>query len=336
MKRRNTEVAQQSRIRRKEDFIIAFSPIIAEATALAYKGAPTEIHGKLRRVIDVWKDRNIFEAPIQNAIESRLDELDKAKGTPRPGFGNSPFTSNSAAVPPPEFAPLISSLQKVQKLSAPLKSALESANQEYEKQTDPSTAVPSAPVFAARLNGLLKTLSNAETATSESFTARKSFIADLETMLQEQKTELETERAAFSQLSARKTEIEEKKQQVELAIMRALGSADGNGPHPDGEEGALAQEPGRPEMEALTPPAMEEFTPPHPESEPLSPIGEKETQNQADEVSMGVTSHSVTISSNGSNKRRRVDDDSEILDIGADDGIDEDVAKMLKGDEESQ
>lgn len=73
MKHRNTEVAQQSRIRRKEDFIIAFSPIIAEATALAYKGAPTEIHGKLRRVIDVWKDRNIFEAPIQNAIESRLD-----------------------------------------------------------------------------------------------------------------------------------------------------------------------------------------------------------------------------------------------------------------------
>lgn len=71
--RRTTEVAQQSRIRRKEDFIIAFSPVIAEATALAYKGAPTEIHGKLRRVVDVWKDRTIFEAPIQNAIESRLD-----------------------------------------------------------------------------------------------------------------------------------------------------------------------------------------------------------------------------------------------------------------------
>lgn len=67
------EVAQQSRIRRKEDFIIAFSPIIAEATSLAYKGAPAEIQGKLRRVVEVWKDRTIFEPPIQNAIESRLD-----------------------------------------------------------------------------------------------------------------------------------------------------------------------------------------------------------------------------------------------------------------------
>jgi regulator of Ty1 transposition protein 103 len=67
------EVAQQSRIRHKEDFIIAFSPVITEAAAVAYKGAPAEIQGKLRRVIDVWKDRAIFEAPIQAAIESRLN-----------------------------------------------------------------------------------------------------------------------------------------------------------------------------------------------------------------------------------------------------------------------
>lgn len=324
------EVAQQSRIRRKEDFIIAFSPVIAEATALAYKGAPAEIHGKLRRVVDVWRDRNIFEAPIQNAIESRLDELDKAKGTPRPGFGNSPFTSNTAAAPPPELAPVISGLQTVQKLSAPLKSALDSANQEYEKQTDPSIAVPSAPVFAARLNGLLKTLSNAETATSESVTARESLIAGLEKMLEQNKTELETDRATLERLASRKTEIEERKQQVELAIMRALGPADGNGSQTNGKEGALVQELDRPEMEALTPPAMEELTPPPPETEPLSPIGETRSQHEADEATMGTASHAVPISSNGSNKRRRVDDDSEFADVGGDDGIDEDVAEMLK------
>jgi regulator of Ty1 transposition protein 103 len=66
------EVAQQSRIRHKEDFILAFSPVIAEATAIAYKGAPSELQGKIRRVVDVWKDRTIFEVPIQEAIETRL------------------------------------------------------------------------------------------------------------------------------------------------------------------------------------------------------------------------------------------------------------------------
>ena len=69
------EVVQQSRIRHKEDFVIAFSPVVAEAAAVAYKGAPAEIQAKLRRVIDVWKDRTIFEAPIQAAIEARLNGM---------------------------------------------------------------------------------------------------------------------------------------------------------------------------------------------------------------------------------------------------------------------
>lgn len=66
------EVTQQSKARHKDDFVVAFSPVIADATASAYRGAPTDVQGKLRRVIDVWKDRGIFEVPIQEAIEARI------------------------------------------------------------------------------------------------------------------------------------------------------------------------------------------------------------------------------------------------------------------------
>jgi regulator of Ty1 transposition protein 103 len=67
------EVAQQSKARRKDDFLIAFSPVIAEATATAYKGATNEVQQKLRRVVEVWRARQIFEIPIQEAIEARID-----------------------------------------------------------------------------------------------------------------------------------------------------------------------------------------------------------------------------------------------------------------------
>lgn len=67
------EVAQQSKARRKDDFLIAFSPIIAEATATAYRGATNEVQGKLRRVVEVWRARQIFDLPIQEAIEARID-----------------------------------------------------------------------------------------------------------------------------------------------------------------------------------------------------------------------------------------------------------------------
>lgn len=65
-------MAQQTKARRKDDFVDAFSPVIAEATANAYKGATSDIQNKLRRVIDVWKDRGIFATPIQEAIEARI------------------------------------------------------------------------------------------------------------------------------------------------------------------------------------------------------------------------------------------------------------------------
>ena len=69
------EVVQQSKQRRKDDFLIAFSPVIAEATATAYKGATNEIQQKLKRVVQVWRERNVFEQPIQEAIEARMDGM---------------------------------------------------------------------------------------------------------------------------------------------------------------------------------------------------------------------------------------------------------------------
>ena len=71
------EVVQQSKARSRPEFPIAFSPIIGEATAIAYKGATSEVQNKLRRVVEVWRQRQIFEPSIQEAIESRVDGLYK-------------------------------------------------------------------------------------------------------------------------------------------------------------------------------------------------------------------------------------------------------------------
>ncbi len=67
------EVAQQSKARKKDDFLIAFSPIVAEASATAYKGATNEVQTKIKRVIEVWRQRLIFEPAIQDAVEARIE-----------------------------------------------------------------------------------------------------------------------------------------------------------------------------------------------------------------------------------------------------------------------
>lgn len=263
---------------------------------------------------------------------TRSTELDKTRTVPKSGFGASPF-GGSASVPS-EFNPLISAYQTVSKLGTPLKATIASANQEYEKQTDPSTPVPSAPVYAARLNGLLKTLANAENAVAECVKAREGLLSGLEKLLDANRAALEEEKASAAELVQRKAEIEEKKHQVEVGIMRALGPTDGNG----GEEvegGAVAlPEPSRPEMEALTPPVMEPepFDPPTPIHEPLKEADKPLSTDGQTLPGLATSYQTVSITSNGSNKRRRVDEGEDFPDLGGDDGIDADVAEMLKQD----
>ncbi|RAL60571.1 hypothetical protein DID88_009767 [Monilinia fructigena] len=124
------EVAQQSKARRKDDFLIAFSPVIAEATATAYKGATSDVQNKLKRVVEVWRQRQIFEAPIQDAVEARIEEdvedsimrgfANSNESTPADGSPGNQMTTPKSEPDRPEVEPL----------SPPLRPAKEEPEQE--------------------------------------------------------------------------------------------------------------------------------------------------------------------------------------------------------------
>ena len=46
---------------------------VPEATAAAYKGSSNDIQQKIRRVVDVWRQRHVFEGPILDAVEARVN-----------------------------------------------------------------------------------------------------------------------------------------------------------------------------------------------------------------------------------------------------------------------
>jgi len=67
------DVVQQSKARRKDEFPRAFAGIIAEAMEIGYRGSTPEVQGKMRRVLSVWRERNVFEPAILGEIDHRLD-----------------------------------------------------------------------------------------------------------------------------------------------------------------------------------------------------------------------------------------------------------------------
>ncbi|RDW59774.1 hypothetical protein BP6252_12861 [Coleophoma cylindrospora] len=349
------EVAQQSKARRKDDFLIAFSPVIAEATATAYKGATNEVQQKLRRVVEVWRQRQIFEIPIQEAIEGRIDELDKSRSATTRKSG-SIFSTNTSSIPS-ELQSLITPQQTVSKLVLSTRTSVNAANQDFDKLTDPAAVAPSAPVHAARLNGLLKTLANAEGAVAEGIKARKALIDALEKVLETNRISLATEEGQLEMLASRREEIDNKKKEVEDSIMRGFASnSPGTPAGPDGSPGSnhtpmTPAEPDRPEVEALTPPGYPQdpdqpvpdynLDGVHKEVPALSPPQATNSSPQAvvglDLLSSLATSYNrppSAATSVGSAKKRKLNDTAEFPDLGGDamDGLDADVAEMLRQD----
>ena len=203
-------------------------------------------------------------------------ELDKNRSTGKKPLGGSLFSSGSAA--PSELQPLVSLQVAVAKASATTIATTQTANNEYEKLTDPSKIAPSPPVHAARLSALLKSLASAEGAVSESIKARRTLLEGLEKLLDSNRKSLEKEQGQHFELTNRKNTIDAKKREVEDGIMRGLSAEEATPTMSAGNMGPTANgvghdpasaEPERPQHEELTPPPVESLTPtasPHPAS----------------------------------------------------------------------
>ncbi|KAG2170181.1 hypothetical protein VTO58DRAFT_101137 [Aureobasidium pullulans] len=275
------EVVQQSKARKKDDFLVAFSPIIAEATSLAYKSGTQDTGGKIKRVVEVWRQRNIFDLAIQDATEKRIHEVDKSR-TARSGgarlggslLGGSILSSSSSSAVPPELQPLAQPQANLSRSESAAQPLIKTANTEYAKLTDPNTPVPSPPVHAARLSSLLKNLASAEGAVNDSLKARSELIAGLEKLLESNRGKLDEEQKTHSELSSRRATIEAKKKDVEDGIMRGL-SADASSAVASGNSLPASGDHGSPEVES--------FTPPPPDVENFTPTGSPEPAYPADD-----------------------------------------------------
>lgn len=193
-------------------------------------------------------------------------DIDKSRASnKKPLLGGSLFSSSSGPSAPSEIQPLVPLQIAVSKAAASTTSAVPTADADYEKLTDPTKPTPTAPVHAARLSALVKSLANAEGAVSESIKARRTLVEGLEKIIESNRIALTTEQAQKETLTSRKVAIEAKKREVEDSIMRGIISAEstpqaayaspGAGSKANGNAVSPSDnEPERPDVEELTPP----------------------------------------------------------------------------------
>ncbi|KAL5599003.1 hypothetical protein BROUX41_003679 [Berkeleyomyces rouxiae] len=312
------EVSQQSKARNKYEFITAFSTAIPEAVSTAYKGAPAEVQNKLKRVIDVWRERHVFDDAVQADIDKRLSDLDKSRGSAT----ITGFSSLSSNQLPKDLAALAPLYHAVSSRSLPVTAATSSADQEYKTLNDPSVPTPPAPVYAARLNGLLKLLGTAETSVSDSLKARQEFVSAMDKILESQRLALVQDEGLLADIQTRKSEISAKRDDVERNIMNGISNSENDGDATGLHASNGNSEPDRPEMEALTPPPIDMNLDEAQSVDASTPDQTTEAASDSAKPVFDVLSNlssqyqSLPTSENGSNKRRRVEGGEQAFSVG--------------------
>ena len=292
-----------------------------------------------------------------------IAELDKSRSANRkPALGGSLFSSSSGPSAPPEFQPLVALQITLSKASAVTASAVSTANTEYDKLTDPSKSVPTPPVYAARLSALLKNLSSAESAVSDTLKARRALIDGLEKIIETNKASIASEESQHATFLTRKDIIEAKKREVEDGIMRGL-SAESSLTNPQGSPASDPKVNGRSNAAPGTPtdpdrPDVEELTPPPDARTPTrSPVPPNREDYQLSDSQSSMTpvpqsnalppqAGADLLSSlnippirqysgspgGGLPKRRRLDDEAAVFGSGGDAmaDLDDDVAELLR------
>lgn len=230
---------------------LTYVQIIAEATTNAYKGASLDIQQKLRRVVDVWRQRQILNPECQKDIENRINDVDRQRGGARKGGLGGSLNASIASNAPPEYQALLTAQSALARLEPLSKPAADGAEIDWKKFNDPTVDAGSLAKQAGTLGGLLKTLANAEGAVAETLKSRKSLIEGLEKILTQNKEAEAAETEILRTINSRKVEVEGRKRKVEDDIMAgfaAIANASGGGT-PD-------HSPPRPDAEPLTPPPI--------------------------------------------------------------------------------
>lgn len=270
------EVVQQTKARNKKEFVEAFEGIIIESLELSYKGASTEVQQKLKRVVDVWRHRSVFSRQTVQGLEDKIKSLDAERmgksGHGGGKLGGSLFGGSGSM--PAELDGVAKSQAAASKAEAGLKGKVDRAAEEYTRMTDPTTPIPTAPMHAAQLNKLMKTLAEAQGAVEASINARKELVAGLEKLVESNKAKLAVDETTSRDMSEKWENINVKRKDVEDAIMHGTTSTPTTPAPVNGWD-----ESGRPNGAEMQAPEAEGFTPPPPDVEEFTPPPEERTMS---------------------------------------------------------
>lgn len=209
------EVVQQSRAKKRDEFVKAFAQHVPDTIAFAYRQSSPEIKAKIKRVVDVWKQRNIFSEDLVNKLYDSFSET----STRKPGSGISSLnfgqglTNQKIDLPP--FLSKLSTMYNIMTSSITLsESSLKTANRDYESIVNSDT-LPPPKEYAQKLAQLDPRLTTAQINLTKRITSRRDLIEQLKSLANSSEELLHEDEMALKDLETKKENVSNLREELD-------------------------------------------------------------------------------------------------------------------------
>ncbi|QSL65669.1 hypothetical protein MERGE_002982 [Pneumocystis wakefieldiae] len=216
------DVTQQSKARKREEFVNAFSTVIAEAMENAYRHGTQDVQNRLKHVVNVWEQRNVFSENVIMDVNKRLEIAEKSVKKSLSGGKLGGSLKLSLA---PELSKINilyhSLIESISSSSLAIGSSFGFYSQLIE------TEVTSAsPLYVSKLFQLLESLKLSYNTSKAAILVREDIIKQLEALLEENNSMLSKENEQLNEIQKKIDHVNDIKQQVEKMITDMLEASE--------------------------------------------------------------------------------------------------------------
>ncbi|KAG5519945.1 hypothetical protein PMAC_000222 [Pneumocystis sp. 'macacae'] len=213
------DVTQQSKARKREEFVNAFSTVIAEAMENAYLHGTQDVQNRLKHVANVWEQRNIFSENVMMDVNKRLERIVK----------KSLSGGKIGGVLKSSLVPELSKLNLLyHNLTASISSSSLSIGSSFSfyAQLMETDVPPVSPLYASKFFQLLESLKLSYSTSKAAIVVREDIIKQLEMLLKENNSMLVKENEQLNEIQKKMDHVDNMKQKIEKMVTDMLETSE--------------------------------------------------------------------------------------------------------------
>lgn len=211
------EVVQQSRAKKRDEFVKAFAKVVPEAMGFTFRQTSNaDTKSRIKRVADVWRQRNIFSEDVLNKVEQAFTEPKRLGGSLKFGaaagsssrFGQLSSTSATPAELPAFLSKLLTMHKSLTASIAVSDLSSKTVLADYTALVE-SDSLPAPKEYSKKLSNLEPRLISAHANLSKQISARRDLIDQLKSLAESSESLLKEDEDKLKDLEQKQLKVKD-------------------------------------------------------------------------------------------------------------------------------